>query len=131
MLVRRPTSAEQQTSRTSARLATASTSWFVGVGALGMVVNFSALLLLLPALHGITRSPVGLTGRSVAFTLLFVIVLLPVLLPVGLVTAPGHRADPALAATHRFVNRHTRQIGVVIEVAFAIYLVARGFGELP
>lgn len=130
-MVRRPTSAEQQTSRTAERLATAPTSWFVGVGALGMVVNFSTLLLFLPALHEITRSPVGLTGRSVVFSLLFVIALLPVLLPVGLVTVLGHRADPALAATHRVVNRHTRQIGVVIEVAFAIYLVARGFGELP
>ena len=130
-IARRPTSAEQQASHTADRLATAPTAWFVGVGALGMVVNFSTLLLFLPALHEITRSSVGLAGRSVAFALLFVITLLPVLVPVGLVTVVGPRADPALAATHRFVSGHARQIGVVIEVFFAAYLVVRGFGELP
>ena len=65
---------------------------------------------------------------TVAFT---VITLLPVLLPVGLVTVVGPRADPVLAATHRFVSGHARQIGVVIEVVFAVYLVVRGIGELP
>lgn len=130
-IARRPTSAEQQTSHTAERLANAPTAWFVGVGALGMVVNFSTLLLFVPALHEITRSPVDLAGRSVAFTVLFVITLLPVLLPVGLVTVVGPRADPVLAATHRFVSGHARQIGVVIEVVFAVYLVARGLGELP
>ena len=130
-IARRPTSAEQQTSHTAERLANAPTAWFVGVGALGMVVNFSTLLLFLPALHEITRSSVDVTERSVAFALLFVITLLPVLLPVGLVTVMGPRADPALSATHRFVAAHARQIGVVIEAAFAVYLVVRGFGELP
>jgi hypothetical protein len=130
-IARQPTPAERHSSRTSDRLATAPTPWFVGVGALGMVVNFYTLLLFLPALHEITRSPVGLAGRSVTFALLFLITLLPVLLPVGLVAVLGHRADPALAATHAFVERHSRQIGIVIEVIFALYLVVRGLGELP
>ncbi len=130
-MARRPTSAEQQTSHTADRLAGAPTAWFVGVGALGMVVNFSTLLLFLPALHEITRSSVDLAGRSVAFALLFVITLLPVLLPVGLVTVMGPRADPVLATTHRFVSKHARSIGIVIEVVFAAYLVVRGLAELP
>jgi len=130
-LLRRPTPAEQQSSRTAERLATAPTYWFVGAGAIGMVVNFSTLVLFLPALHEITRSSVGPLGRSVALTLLFVITLLPVLVPVVLVTALGRRAEPALEATHGFVTRHARQIGIFIEVVFAAYLVARGLGELP
>jgi hypothetical protein len=129
--VRRPTSAERHKTRTSGRLATAPTSWYVGVGALGMVVNFSTLLLFLPALHEITRSSADLVARGLAFALLFVITLLPVLVPVGLVTILGERADPALEATHTFVNRHARQIGIVIEAVFALYLVWKGFGELP
>jgi hypothetical protein len=96
-----------------------------------MVVNFSTLLLFLPALHEITRSSADLVARGLAFALLFVITLLPVLVPVGLVTILGERADPALEATHAFVNRHARQIGIVIEGAFALYLVWKGFGELP
>ncbi len=130
-LLRRPMPAEQHTSRTAQRLATAPTVWFVGVGAVGMVVNFSTLLLVLPALHEIARSPAALADRTAAFALLYVITLLPVLLPVGLVTVLGARAAPALDATHRFVAGHARQIGITVEVVFAAYLIVRGFGELP
>ncbi len=130
-LLKRPTPAEQHTSRTAARLESAPTAWFVGVGAVGMVVNFSTLVLFLPALHEIARSSTVLGDRVAAFTVLYVITLLPVLLPVGLVTVLGSRAAPALDATHRWVARHSRQIGIAIELVFAVYLIGRGFGELP
>jgi hypothetical protein len=130
-LLRRPTPAEQHGSRTAGRLGSAPTYWFVGAGAIGMVVNFSTLVLFLPALHEITRSSVGLFDRSVAFALLYVVTLLPVLVPVVLVSVLGKRAQPALEAAHGFVTLHARQIGVVIEVVFAAYLVVRGIGELP
>jgi cytosine/uracil/thiamine/allantoin permease len=130
-LLRKPTSAEQHDSRTAGRLETAPTVWYVGAGAVGMVVNFSTLVLFLPALHEITRSSAGTFARSLAFALLFVITLVPVWVPVVLVTILGQRAQPALEATHHFVTRHARQIGIVIEVVFAAYLVVRGIGELP
>ena len=130
-LARRPTTAEQHTSRTAGRLATAPTAWFLGVGAIGMVVNFSTLVLFLPALHEIARSSTAPAERIAAFAIVYVITLLPVLLPVGLVAVLGDRAAPALGATHRWVTRHARQIGIVIELVFAVYLVVRGFGELP
>lgn len=130
-LRRRPTAAEQQKSRTAVRLQNASTGWFVGVGALGMVVNFSTLVLFLPALHEITRSPVDLTGRAAALAVLYLVTLLPVLAPVMAVTFLGRRADPALRATHDFVGRHARQIGIGIEIVFAVYLAVRGVHELP
>ena len=96
-----------------------------------MLVNFSTLILFLPALHEISRSSSGPADRGVAFGLLCVITLLPVLAPVVVVTVLGTRAEPALEATHAFVSRHARQIGIAIEVVFAVYLVWRGFGELP
>ena len=96
-----------------------------------MLVNFSTLVLFLPALHEITRSSVALVGRSMAFAVLYLITLLPVLIPVGLVTVLGDRAQPVLDATHTFVTRHSRQIGMVIEVVFAVYLLWKGFAELP
>src|SRR5580704_8014261 len=130
-LLRRPTPAEQQKARTAGRLEGAPTYWFVGVGAIGMAVNFSTLVLFLPALHEITRSSVALVGKGIAFAILFVVTLLPVLIPVGLVTVSGDRAGPALDATHAFVARHSRQIGIVVELVFAGYLVWRGLAELP
>jgi hypothetical protein len=130
-LLHRPTTGEQQKSRMAGRMDTAPTSWFIGMGAIGMVVNFSTLLLYLPALHEITRSTVGGLGRASTFAMLYLITLLPVLVPVGLVTVLGPRADPALDATHGFVTRHSRRIGLVIEVVFAVYLVGKGVRELP
>jgi hypothetical protein len=130
-LLRRPMPADEHTSRTAGILATAPTYWFVGAGAIGMVLNFSSLVLFLPALHEITRSAAGLAARGVAFALLYVVTLLPVLAPVGLVTILGPRATPALQATRAFVARHSRQIGITIEVVFAAYLTVKGIGELP
>ncbi len=130
-LRRRPMPADEHTSRTAGRLQTAPTYWFVGVGAVGMVLNFSTLVLFLPALHEITRSTTTMADRVVAFAVLYVITLTPVVAPVTLVALLGDRATPALEATHRFVTRHSRQIGIAIEVVFAAYLTLRGIGELP
>ncbi len=130
-LRRRPMPADKHTSRTAGLLETAPTYWFVGAGAIGMVLNFSTLLLFLPALHEITRSAADVPAKSVAFALLYVITLLPVLAPVGLVTVLGERATPALHATRTFVAGHSRQIGIVIELVFAAYLTVKGIGELP
>ncbi len=130
-LMRRPTVGEQQPSKVSDRLGTASTGWFVGVGALGMVVNFSTLLLVLPAMHEITHSPTVTATRVAVFAVLYVIVLVPVLAPVLLVTVLGSGADPMLDATHAWVSANARRIGVVIEVVFAVYLVVKGIEALP
>lgn len=128
---RSPMPADQHASRTASRLQTAPTYWFLGVGAVGMVLNFSTLVLFLPALHEITRSAASVLARSVAFAVLFVITLAPVIGPALTVTILGDRAAPALDRTHRFVTKHSRQIGVAIEVVFAVYLSIKGVGELP
>jgi len=130
-LVRRPTPGEKQPSRIAARLGTASTGWFVGVGALGMVVNFSTLLLVLPAIHEITHSTAPPADQIVVFAVLYVIVLLPVLAPVLLVAVLGAGSDRILDATHDWVNRNARTIGTVIEGVFAVYLVVKGIRALP
>jgi len=130
-LLERPTAAEQHTQHTAGRLERAPTPWFVGVGALGMVVNFSTLVLFLPALREITRSQTDLVVRSVTFAILFLVTLLPVLAPVVLVTVLGSRADRGLAATRGFVTRNSRRIGIGIEAVFAVYLVLKGFEYLP
>lgn len=130
-LVRRPTVGERHTSTIADRLGTASTGWFLGVGAVGMVVNFSTLVLVLAAVHEITHSTADDATKAVVFAVMYVIVLLPVLAPVVLVTATGSGADPALDATHDWVNGHARIIGVVIEAVFTVYLVVKGIRTLP
>jgi len=129
--IRRPTVGERHTSGISERLATAPSVWFLGVGAFGMVVNFSTLLLVLPAVHEITRSTAGATAKWTVFAIVYVIVLLPVLVPVVLAQLLGARADPGLDATHRWVARNARTIGTVVEAVFAVYLVIKGVRSIP
>lgn len=129
--VRRPTVGERHTSKISERLTTAPPSWFVGVGAVGMVVNFSTLLLVLAAVHEITHSTADTTARAAAFVVLYLIVLLPVLVPVVAAQVLGDRADHALDVTHRWVGRNARTIGTVIEAVFAVYLVVKGVRAVP
>src|SRR5665213_1431062 len=103
--LRRPTPGEKHTSKTAERMATAATPWFIGVGAFGMVVNFSTLLLVLPAVHEITHSSASAADRVVAFVV--------------------------LNATHQWVGRNARTIGTVIEALFAVYLLVKGIRSIP
>ena len=106
--IRKPTVGERHTSRISDRLTVAPSVWFVGVGAVGMVVNFSTLLLVLPAVHEITHSTADTTAKATVFVVLYVIVLLPVLVPVVAAqllgargrTAPSMRRTGGWGATH-------------------------------
>lgn len=117
------TAAEAQHDRTQQRLADGPTILFVGVGALGMLVNFSTLLLFMPALHQISRSPVSLADKAAAWLILLVITLLPVLIPVMLVVVLGRRARPLLDHVNTFIGGHSRQIAVIIEALFAVVLM--------
>ena len=130
-LHRHPTAAEAHHHRTADRLARASTLSFVAIGAVAMLTNFSTLVLFLPALHEITHSSVSLAGKGAAGLLLLVITLLPVLVPVALVTVLGRRADPLLARLNGFVGGHSRQISAGIEILFCAVLVWKGVGSLP
>ena len=129
--IRRPTAGERHSSKIADRLTKASTPWFVGVGAIGMVVNFSTLLLVVPAVHEITHSSAPTTDQFVAFVALYLIVLSPVLVPVVLATVLGSGADRALDATHEWVGRNARTIGTVIEAVFAVYLIVKGVRSIP
>ena len=96
-----------------------------------MVVNFSTLVLVVPAVHLIKESEAGTAARLVATAMFVAVTLLPVVLPVLAVTVLGRRVDPALGAAHRWVTRNSRRIGVAIELIFALYLVSRGIRDLP
>lgn len=129
--LRRRTAGEQHGSRVTARLASARLPWFVAAGAVGMLTNFSTLVLFLPALHQIDRAQVSTAGRWLVFAVVYVIILFPVLVPVAAATLLGPRAEPVLDRVHAFISGHSRQIGVTIELVFAGYLAWKGVTELP
>ncbi len=129
--IRKPTVGEKHTSSIGGRLGSASTFWFFGVGAVGMVVNFSTLLLVLPAVHEIIHASTATSAKATAFVVMYLIVLLPVLVPVVLAQILGRRADRALDATNWWVGRNARTIGTVIEAVFAVYLIVKGVRAVP
>ena len=124
--LRRPMPADRHQSRTAARLAGASTPWFLAAGAVAMLLNFSTLVLYLPALHEIDVAPAGIGAKAAAVLLLFVITMAAVLVPVVVVSALGKRAAPLLERSNRFMTAHGRQIGIGIELVFGVYLLVKG-----
>ncbi len=130
-LLHRPEPGATQRSALGDRLATAPTGWFVGAGALGMATNLSTLVLVLPAMHEITRSDAGTGAQVAAAVLLYVVTLLPVLVPVVGVVLLGARADGVLASAHGWVTRNSRRIAAGVELAFAAYLTVKGVRQLP
>ena len=114
----------------SERLDDASSKTFFIAGLLLMCTNFSTLILVMPALRLITRSELVLGDRSLAVALLMAIALMPVLLPVGLVSALGKRAQPALDGLNRVVSRWSYQISLALELIFLAYFLVKGIGAL-
>jgi hypothetical protein len=129
-LIRRPTAAESRSKRRSAKLADASTISFAGIGMVAMLVNFSTLVLFLPALHFISESTVSLGAKLTVGVVLVVITLLPAWIPPALVAAVGPRADPFLSRLNGFVAGHSREIGAGIEILFFVVLLWKGIGQL-
>ena len=126
----RPTAAENH-SRKATRMQNGPTVAFWGLGAFAMLVNFSTLVLYLAALHQVSHSSVDLAEKAVVGAILMLITLIPVLLPVSLVTVLGHKADPVLSRVNGFVGAHAREITAGIEIVFCLVLVFKGIGELP
>ncbi len=96
---------------------------FVGVGFTAMASNASSLVLVLPASHLTVTS--GLPGdqKMLLLAMVFVITLLPVLLPVLATTLLGRRAAPGLARMNHVATTYSHQINAGIAFFFSIVLV--------
>ena len=127
---KRPLPGEQNSSKMATKLASASAADFVVAGMIGMVVNVSSLVLFLPAMREISRSQLNSGARLVVIAVVIVITLLPVLLPAAILSILGKRADGALRAISGFVGSQAKQISIVIELVFAVYLTVKGIGEI-
>ncbi len=118
----RRTAAEAHHGRVSKRMASAPLPFFVGTGAVAMLVNFSTLVLVLPAIHLIVHSSDSEATKVTAAVVLFLVAVAPIVLPVLAVSVVGHRSDALLARTNRFTTTHSRQINAAICLFFAALL---------
>jgi len=113
------TAGERHHSSVKDKLATAKLPFFLGVGAVAMLTNFSTLVLYLPAVHVITRSTDPAATKLTAGLMLFVITVLPFWLPVLAMTILGHRSDAFLAKVNAWATKYQRQVNAGICFVFA------------
>jgi len=115
----RKTAGEKHASRVATRMATARLRFFLGVGAVTMLTNFSTLALFVPAVHLITRSSEPEGTKLLAFAVLYCITIVPFVLPVLVVSVVGHRSDALLDRLNGAITRHSRLISATICFVFA------------
>jgi hypothetical protein len=101
------------------------------LGVLLMATNFSSIVLFFPAVHAIGVAKVSVSGKVLAFVLLYALTLVPAAGPPLAVTMLGSRATPILERLNRFFTTHRRGIAVGICFAFALLLALAGVKELP
>ena len=93
------------------------------VGAAMMLTNFSTILLYLPAMHAVARARVDTADKVVAVVLAAAITSLPATIPLVVrLVAPGP-SQRWFSSLHAWVARHSRDVAVVIEVVFGLWLL--------
>jgi len=125
-LSKRPTAADAHPHRIAVKLTDAGLTFFVGIGIVAMLTNFTTLVLYLPALHEIAHSTVSVAGRVAVFAMLFLITLIPAYTPPLSASLMGSRSAPVLARLNRFTTLHQRQINAGICLVFAAFLGWQG-----
>lgn len=108
-------------SRLQRRIGDARPRFFLGLGAAAMATNVTSIVLMVAAVHEVTRSD-DTAGWVLRLAILFVCVLAPAALPVAAASVLGHRSDAALSGLNRFTTTHARQINAGICFVFAILL---------
>jgi len=121
-LLAKPTPGERHRSRTQLRMDSAKAPVFFGVGVIGMATNLSTLVLYLPALHAIVHAPEPESTKWVVGLVLWIVTILPIVLPVLAVSALGHRSDAFLSKMNVWTTSHSRQINAGICFLFTALL---------
>jgi threonine/homoserine/homoserine lactone efflux protein len=113
-----------------ARLSAAGPPVFFVLGVATMMTNWSTLLLYLSALQVIRAASAGAAMTVLAFCVVFLLTIGPLLLPVVAVTMLGHRSDRLLALLGRFASRHADQIIAGVYCALAVLIALSALTEL-
>jgi hypothetical protein len=102
----------------------------VGLGAVMMLTDTSAIAAYVPLLHEISNSGLDRADRAVALVISNLVILAPIGVPILIRALAPQRADRALAAIRRFLDRHGPAIAAIVFTALGALLVIRGIGRL-
>lgn len=118
---------EKHSSKVEQRLQSGGLGTYFGIGVGAMLTDASTIILLIPGTHLIAMSTADVTARFGASLLIFVIVLIPLLLPVTLLTLTGRRSDALLARVNAWVTAHQRLINALVALLIAALLLINAF----
>lgn len=103
---------------------------FFAVGAIFMITDASALVALGPLLREIAIAHVSAFQRGVALVLTYVVVILPVALPLLIYIVAPRSSQRILAAMRRWLERYGYLVAIAVFLAIGTYLLIRGFTRL-
>jgi hypothetical protein len=103
---------------------------FVGVGAVFMVTNTSAIVAYLPLLREIAIAPVSHAERVVALALSDIVIVAPIAAPVLIRLAAPRSSERALGAIRRFLDRFGYLIAIAVFGGIGGFLLIRGLIRL-
>jgi hypothetical protein len=103
---------------------------FLGVGALFMATNTSALVAYAPLLRDIADSGLGAGERALALAISDLVIIAPIAAPVAIRIAAPQSSQRALDAIRRFLDRWGYAIVIAVFGALGAYLLIRGIGRV-
>jgi hypothetical protein len=103
---------------------------FVAVGAIFMITDASALVALGPLLREIAIAHVSSFERGAALVLTYLVVILPIALPIAIYLVAPRSSQRILAAMRRGLDRYGYLLAIAVFLAIGTYLLVRGFTRL-
>ena len=103
---------------------------YAGIAAYMAVTDFSTLALMLPALHDVTSSTTHIVFKALIVGFVFVCVMMPVLVPPGMVHFGGERTIDSLRRFNNWIMDHQLQVMGVVSGFIGVILVWRGLRGL-
>jgi hypothetical protein len=102
----------------------------VGLGAVMMATDTSAIAAYVPLLHEISNSGLDRADRAIVLVISNLVILAPIGAPILIRTVAPQQADRVLAAIRGFLDRHGPTIAALVFTALGALLVIRGIGRL-
>ena len=118
---------EEHETRVHHMLATAKPWAFFVVGLAVMATDLSSLIIIIPGVRAIQETQGAIALQVIALAIILLLTLMPALLPVGLATVFGRRADRFLAWLNHYVTKNSKIITAGICVILAGFLLVGAF----
>lgn len=130
LLIPHPQINQKLKEKTASHPGRSSSLVYAGIAAYMTITDFSSLALMLPALHDVTSASTHIVVKALIVGFVFVCVLMPVLIPPGLVHFGGKRAVDELHRFNNWITDHQLQVMGAVSAFIGLVLLWRGLRGL-